>query len=119
MLIRPGTMYTLTSLACTNHSDLDYTPQAKCYSQLNTSTASISFADLLYMFYLLFLSLQLDMLGGLALLTRRSPDLRVIIFLSCAMFPTPSTCSGVVHANLRVARPKGSIPLMCVLPLTA
>jgi hypothetical protein len=32
--------------------------------------------------------------SGLGLPTRRSPDLRVQIFLSCAMFPSPSTRSG-------------------------
>jgi hypothetical protein len=40
-------------------------------------TALIYFVDMLYMFFLLFWSLPLIMLGGLAMPTRRSPDLRV------------------------------------------
>jgi hypothetical protein len=61
-----------------NHSDLDYV-QAKCYFQLIIFTPSIYFVDLLYMPWLLFRS-PLDMLGGLVMPTRRSPDLRVQIF---------------------------------------
>jgi hypothetical protein len=51
--------------------------QAKYYLQLNIFMASISFIDQLYMFVLLFRSLPLNMLGGLTMPTRRSPDLRV------------------------------------------
>jgi hypothetical protein len=40
------------------------------------------------MFFLLFRSLPLDMLGGLALPTRRSPDLRVQIFY-LVLYPPP------------------------------
>jgi hypothetical protein len=44
---------------------------------------SIYFVDLLYMLCLLFRSLPLDMLGGLAMPIRRSPSLRVQIFILC------------------------------------
>jgi hypothetical protein len=43
--------------------------QAKYYLQLNIFTTSISFVDMLYMFFLLFQS-PLDMLRGLAMPTR-------------------------------------------------
>jgi hypothetical protein len=41
------------------------------------------------MFFLLFRSLPSDMLGGLAMPTRRSPDLRVQIFylVMCSLLP--------------------------------
>jgi hypothetical protein len=67
---------------------------------------------------LLFLSLPLDMLGGLALPTRRSSDLRVQIFYLVLCSPPPQHAWGLGHANLRVARPVGSIPSICVIPLT-
>jgi hypothetical protein len=55
---------------------------------------------------LLFLSLPLDMLGGLEMLTRRSPDLRVQIFILC--YGPTRHARGLSLANLRVARPVGS-----------
>jgi hypothetical protein len=63
--------------------------QAKCQFLIKYFMASIYFVDLLYMPWLLFRSLPLDMLGGFAMPTRRSPDLRVQFFLSCAMSPPP------------------------------
>jgi hypothetical protein len=59
------------------------------------------------MFCLLFRPLLLDMLGGLALPTRRSPDLRVQIFYLALCSPPPRHARGLGHANLRVARPVG------------
>jgi hypothetical protein len=50
----------------------------------------------------------LDMLEGLALPTRRSPDLRVQIFYLVLCSPPPRHARGLDHANLRVARPVGS-----------
>jgi hypothetical protein len=63
-------------------------------------TVLIYFVDLLYMFFLLFRPLPLrharglgtanvDMLGGLAIPTRRSPDLRVQNFylVMCSLLP--------------------------------
>jgi hypothetical protein len=41
----------------------------------------VTFDDLLYMFLSALPTLPLDMLGGLALPTRRSPDLRDPIFI--------------------------------------
>jgi hypothetical protein len=46
-------------------------------------TALISFVDLLYMFFLLRRPLPLEMLGGLAMPTNRSPNLRDPIFILC------------------------------------
>jgi hypothetical protein len=57
--------------------------------------ASATFDDLLYMFFLLFRSLPLDMLGGLALPTRRSPDLRFKFFILCYV-PLPLDMHGVL-----------------------
>jgi hypothetical protein len=51
--------------------------QDKCYLQLNIFTISIYFVDLVYMLLSVLLILPLDILGGLALPTRRLPDLRV------------------------------------------
>jgi hypothetical protein len=56
---------------------------------------------------------------GLALPTHRSSDLRVHIFILWYVSPPPRHARGLVHANLRVARPERSIPFTCVLPLTA
>jgi hypothetical protein len=55
---------------------------------INYFTALIYFVDLLYMFFLLFRSL-LDTLGGLAMPTHRSPDLRVQNFylVMCSLLP--------------------------------
>jgi hypothetical protein len=64
--------------------------------------------------FLLFRSLPLDMLGGLEMLTRRSPDLRVQIFLSCAMFPSPSTCSGAWPCQSKGRHTCGVLLLLCV-----
>jgi hypothetical protein len=59
------------------------------------------------MFCLLFGSLPLHMLGGLAMPTRRSPDLRVQIFYLVLCSPPPRHARGLGVANLRVARPVG------------
>jgi hypothetical protein len=67
-----------TAPARADNDDL-FNAQAKCYIQLIIFTPSISFVDLLYML-LSALPIPLDMLGGLTMLTRRSPDLRVQIF---------------------------------------
>jgi hypothetical protein len=83
--------------------------QAKFYLQLKIYfTASISFVDLLYMLCLLFRSLPLDMLGGLAMPTRRLPDLRVQLFQSCAM--PPSTCSGACPCQSKGRQTCGVLP---------
>jgi hypothetical protein len=50
----------------------------------------------------------LDMLGGLALPTRRSPDLRVQIFYLVLCSPPLRHARGLGLANLRVTRPVGS-----------
>jgi hypothetical protein len=93
--------------------------QAKCQFLIKYFMASIYFVDLLYMPWLLFRSLPLDMLGGLAMPTRRSPDLRVQFFLSCAMSPSPLTCSGASPCQSKGRQTCGVIFLLCVLPLTA
>jgi hypothetical protein len=54
------------------------------------------------------LILPLDMLGGLAMPTPRSPDLRVQIFYLVLCSPPPQHARGFGLANLRVARPVGS-----------
>jgi hypothetical protein len=97
------------------HSDLGYT-ESKFYLQLNIFTTFISFADLLYMFCLPFRSLPLDMLEGLAMPTRRSPDQRVQFFYLVLCSPPPRHARGLGHANLRVARPVGSY--LFLLPST-
>jgi hypothetical protein len=86
--------------------------QAKCYLQLNIFMASIYFVSQLHMFVLLFQSLPLDMLGGLACPTRRSPDLRVQFFYLVLYSPLPRHAQGLSLANLRVARPVGSYLLL-------
>jgi hypothetical protein len=80
------------------HSDLRYA-QAKYYFPIKYFTASTSLC-------LLFRS-PLDMLRGLALPTRRSPDLRVPIFYLVLCSPPPRHARGLGHANIRVARPVG------------
>jgi hypothetical protein len=67
-------------------------------------TTSISFIYLLYMPWLLFQSLPLDMLVGLAMPTRRSPDLRAPIFYLALCSPPPRHARGLGLANLWVAR---------------
>jgi hypothetical protein len=64
------------------------------------------------MFVLLFQSLPLDMFGGLACPTRRSPDLRVQFFYLVLYSPLPRHAQGLGLANLRVARPVGSYLLL-------
>jgi hypothetical protein len=81
-----------TPPARADNDDL-FNAQTKCYIQLFFTT-SIYFVDLLYMFCLLFRSLPLDMLGGLALPTRRSPDLRVQIFYLVLCSPPPQHARG-------------------------
>jgi hypothetical protein len=94
-----------TSTRRHQHQTSTPTRQAKCQFSLNIFTTSIYFVNLLYMPWLLFRSLPLDMFGGLAMPTRRSPDLRVPIFLSCAMFPSPSTCSGACPCQSKPTSP--------------
>jgi hypothetical protein len=48
------------------------------------------------------------MIGGLALPTHRSPDLRVPIFYLVLCSPPPRHARGLGLANLRVTRPVGS-----------
>jgi hypothetical protein len=60
------------------------------------------------MFFPLFRSLTLDMLGGLAMPTRRSTDLRVQIFYLVLCSPPTRHAGGLDHTNLRVVRPVGS-----------
>jgi hypothetical protein len=48
------------------------------------------------------------MLGGLALPTRRSLDMRVPVFVLCYV-PLPlDMLRGLGHSNIRVAKPEGS-----------
>jgi hypothetical protein len=74
---------------------------AKCYFQLK-----IFFRRPTLHVFLLFRSLPFDMLGGLAMSTRRSPDLRVQIFYLVLCSPPPRRAQGLDHANLRVSRPE-------------
>jgi hypothetical protein len=67
----------------------------------------MNFVDLLYMFLSALPTLPLDVLGGLALPTRRSPDLRVQIFYLVLCSPPPRHARRLGLANLRVARPVG------------
>jgi hypothetical protein len=82
--------------------------QAKYYSQLYIF---LRFQFILQIcstfFYLLFWSLPLDMLGGLPMPTRWSPDLRVQIFYLVPCSPPPRHVRGFGHANLWVARHVG------------
>jgi hypothetical protein len=87
-------------------SDLGHT-QAKYYLQSNIFTHSIYFVDLFYMPWLLFRSLPLDMLGGLDMPTRRSPDLGVQIFYLVLCSLPPRHARGLGQCNLRVAIPVG------------
>jgi hypothetical protein len=96
------------------HYNLCYA-QAKHYLPIKDFTAFTSLC-------LLFRSLPLDMLGGLAMPTRRSPDLSVQIFYLVLCSPPPRHARGLSLANLSVARLVGSylvLLLLCVLPLTA
>jgi hypothetical protein len=61
-----------------------------------------------YIFLSALPSLPLDMLGGLALPTRRSLDMRVPVFVLCNV-PLPlEMLRGLGHSNIRVAKPEGS-----------
>jgi hypothetical protein len=86
--------------------------QAKCYFQLNIFTASINFVDLLTCFSALPIPPP-RYARGLAMPTHRSP-VRGIQFLSCAMFPSHSTCSGACPCQSKGHQTCGVLPLPCV-----
>jgi hypothetical protein len=67
----------------------------------------VNFVDLLYMFLSTLPTLPLNMLGGLVLLTCRSPDLMVQIFYLALCSPPPRHARGLGLTNLRVSRPVG------------
>jgi hypothetical protein len=93
--------------------DLIYTAQAKCQFKLNIFTTSIYFRRHALHVFVYSSDPLLDMLGGLALPTRRSLDLRVQIFYLVLCSPPTRHSRGLGHANLRVARPVGPSSSVC------
>jgi hypothetical protein len=99
-----------TAPTSADNDDL-FNAQAKCYIHLIFYDFNLFCRPALHVLSALPIP-PLDMLGGLALPTRRSPNLRVQIFYLVLCSPPPRHARGLGHANLRVARPVGSYLLL-------